>query len=72
MHVELLRMWKWKSKQMDIQEFILVEKFTILEALIINFHGKFILYEHELYTSKEIEWLHVLSYKFWFSCLEIV
>jgi len=41
---------------MDIQEFILVEKFTILEALIINFHGKYyILYECELYTLQEKE-----------------
>jgi hypothetical protein len=40
---------------MDIQEFIHVEKFKTLEALIINFHGKSILYESELYTLQEKE-----------------
>jgi hypothetical protein len=45
---------------MDIQEFIYIyiyiyEKFTKLEALIINFHGKSILYERESYTLQEKE-----------------
>jgi hypothetical protein len=40
LNVGLSWMWKWESKQVDIQEFIHVEKFmTLIGGLIINFHG---------------------------------